>query len=294
MWVFADFGLLMPASIPALDSKHLSAKDRDALSVWSYGGIYDLQVRARAKEHLQHFMDNYMEVGTFNPEMHATPEMDYNFRFYTTRKAFAQAMALVIEEIDYEKFKPTAERYSWGKQYHSVLNSIWGTVCRLGAPGGVWGPRSTRNPNGYGKASKYAGLSGSTTAYSYRDGEGYRSIGSSFFDLDDEIEDDNEYWTPDREEEIEEILHDMEGIPVDQWEDFLTETQMALVRDIANDEIEARETQRLDASTRAEITQAATPSRKERRRGRRKAERVARENKRKKNFTTRGRHVHTK
>lgn len=149
MWDFTPFGLLMPASVPM-----------DLADTAFTEGKYDLQVRGRVAEHLQHFMDNYMEPGTFHNELQLNPDMDYNCRFYTTREAYADAIRKVILEIDYEKFKPTAERYSWGKKYHDVLNSIWGNVTRLGAPGGKW-------------------------AKGYWSGKGSTSIGSSFYGSDD-------------------------------------------------------------------------------------------------------------
>lgn len=126
MWVFTSDGLLMPSAVP-------DHKDIDTHWTW---GIFDLQVRGRVREHLEKFMDKYMEPGTFNPEIQETPDMDYNCRFYTTNGAFADAMARAVADIDYTKFKPTAEH---DKEYHHVLNAIWGVVTELNAPGGKWG-----------------------------------------------------------------------------------------------------------------------------------------------------------
>lgn len=142
MWIFLPGGLLMPSTFPKdkVDPKYLGPD-----------GNFDLQVRVRAVSHVENFIRDYVEpMGLAHSEIQMTPEMDYNARIYMRSEDFAQAMAQAVREIDYSKFKPTAEAknedgealYAEGKAYHSVLNSIWGTLTRLGRPGGKWGPRS--------------------------------------------------------------------------------------------------------------------------------------------------------
>lgn len=143
MWAFFDFGLLMPALVPA------KVMEREDVKKWTNDGAYELQVRGRLREHLQYFMDTYMEPGTFNPEIQATPDKDYNFRFYTSREAYAEGIKQAALAIDYEKYKQTSERYPWNTKFHTILNSIWATVCRLNEPGGYYGPKSDDNPRGY-------------------------------------------------------------------------------------------------------------------------------------------------
>ena len=151
MWAFFDFGLLMPALVPA---KH---KNDAEVLLWTNGGEYDLQVRGRLSEHLQYFMDNFMEDGTYNPVIQATPDKDYNFRFYTTVEAYAEGLKQAALKIDYEKYKESSDRYPWNKKFHSILTSIWAKLCDLNTPGGVWGPRSKDNPTGYTEATRYHG-----------------------------------------------------------------------------------------------------------------------------------------
>jgi hypothetical protein len=137
MWIFLPDGLLMPAIVPMdlADPKFTQGK-------------FNLQVRGRLAEHLQDFMDRYMEPGTYS-EIELTPKMDYNARFYTTHEAFADGMRLAILDITYEKFKPTAKT----KQYHSVLNSIWGTLTRLAPPNEYY---SRRKPHGVNRGVTFA------------------------------------------------------------------------------------------------------------------------------------------
>jgi len=165
MWAFFNFGLLMPALVPE------KVREQEDVLAWTNNGEYDLQVRGRLEEHLQYFMDNFMEEGTFNPTIHATPQMDYNFRFYTTVEAYAEGIKQAALAMDYEKFKTTSERFSWNKKYHSILNRIWATVCDLNEPGGFYGPKSDSNPNGY--TSRYNGWGGYYGETWDDDGEGY-------------------------------------------------------------------------------------------------------------------------
>lgn len=111
MWIFTKDGLLMPAAVPMeLAPKKLTK------------GRRSLQIRSRERKHLLDFIDSYMKSDFSAIE--STPDKDYEFRFYTTREAFAEAMAEAIKDIDYEKFKPQAKHSG----YHSLLNRIWGIV----------------------------------------------------------------------------------------------------------------------------------------------------------------------
>lgn len=249
MWIFLPGGLLMPAEVPTMErNKHV------ADPAFTDNGRFDLQVRARSASHLTNFIRDYMEpLGLPFSEIEATPQMDYNFRFYTTKPDFALAMGKAVLDIDYMKFKPTAERtdaagkplYAGGKAYHAVLNDIWGSLLTLGRPGGKWGARSTINPSGYDRASRYGGGSYGGYGRSARaEGVG-RSFGNEqleadwwesepYFDLLNEGEVVDDY-VPDAVDKLEKALEDVRGIPVDQWQDFLTTEQYELVRPLKRD-----------------------------------------------------------
>lgn len=242
MWIFAPHGLLMPAAIPAakVDPKYLGPD-----------GDFDLQIRVRAISHLENFIRDYAEpLNLAHSEIQKTPEMDYNARIYMRKADFAVAVAHMVMDIDYKKFKPTAEdknedgtlRYREGKEYHSVLNAIWGTVCRLGRPGGSWGPYSATNPNGY-RPGRWAGAAG------YRDtawGRAYRQPDRlvaqddlpSYWDNDDvragelvwAAEPDDAY-VPDSTDRRLNALYEVEDLPAADWPDWLSEQEMALVRE---------------------------------------------------------------
>lgn len=146
-WHFLPGGLIMPSAAPMDEAD-------PALTL----GYRQIQVRARLTSHLEWFRDVYIAPFTDDySEIEQTPHMDYNCRLYMTHEEFAQALARAVMDIDYRKFKPTAEGidvrtgkpFVGGAKYHGVLNSIWGNVLRLAPAGGVWGPRSEDNPNGY-------------------------------------------------------------------------------------------------------------------------------------------------
>lgn len=220
-WIFLSGGLLLPSLAP-MD------KADPELTL----GYRELQVRGRLTNHLQYFIDTYMEPnGLDHSVVEETPFADYNCRFYTTREAFAAAMGLAMLDINYRKFKQTAEDkdadgkllYPDGKVYHSVLNSIWSISTRLNQPGGWYGPRSASNPKGYDTSK--------------------RSIGSSFMSSqtgtstarawDDEPmwDDDSLDYMPDRESDALHLVHIMRDIPVEDWRDELDDYEYDLVKD---------------------------------------------------------------
>jgi len=146
-WIFLPGSMMMPALAPLDKADH-------SLTL----GYRELQVRGRLVSHLQDFIDTYMTTHDLDhSEIEETPGMDYNARFYCTREAYAQAMYHAILDIDYRKFKEQSERqnpngtprYPRGREYHQVLNSMWTAATQLAPPGGLYGPRSPQNPNGY-------------------------------------------------------------------------------------------------------------------------------------------------
>lgn len=248
MWIFAPGGLLMPSTFPP---------EKVAPGYLDAEGTYDLQIRVRAVSHLENFIRDYAEpLGLSYSAIQLTPEMDYNARLYMSRQDFAIAMAAMVLDIDYRKFKPTAEdrnedgtlKYAGGREYHSVLNSIWGTVCRLGRPGGSWGTYSATNPNGYKPQTtgRYADWwkdrlpMGRTTRFTdqddytpgtrdYRDWWDDEEFGTGT--LLNEVGMGLDDYTPDSEERRQDALLDVAGIPASQWDEYLTPEQLALVKE---------------------------------------------------------------
>lgn len=261
MWIFGPEGLTMPARIPeggaegTVDPKWLGPN-----------GDFTLQVRGRVKSHLENIIRDYFEpLGLPYSDIQMTPEMDYNCRFYTTHEAMATVAYKQVMDIDFLKFKPQAERkgkdgkalYKDGAAYHSVLNSIWGTVCKLGSPGGVWGSYSSTNPNGYkdskGKGKSIVplnqkGASGQTYASALRGDDSYfdemedyprgslaSRVGTGDYwwatagDDDDLADIDDLDYTPGRTRFVDSIIESLDGIPEDQWSEHVPEHEFKLI-----------------------------------------------------------------
>lgn len=231
MWVYGDFGLVMPAIVDERDS----LRRRSDWNEYSEGGKYDFQIRGRLWEHLRYFQDTFMDEGSYHRDIQATPDHDYNYRFYTTQEAFATAVGRAVMAIDYRKFKPSSDRYEWNDEYHDLLTRIWSVTCDLNTPGDVWGPWSPENPKGYRSAAYY------TNSWS----KPGRRIGDSFgnIQLDDEYEDDDnkdaifEGWYEADETEwanyhvagiIDEL--DRNDIPMSEWWENLTPSEFEAVR----------------------------------------------------------------
>jgi hypothetical protein len=233
MWLFLPSGLLMPAFVP--EDKADKALTRD--------GEFKLQVRARVESHLTNFIHDYMEPGTYS-DIEATPQMDYNFRFYTTHEHFALAMVKAISDIDYLKFKPTAEdrdadgylMYKDGRAYHDALNSIWGTLCKLNTPGGVWGSYSSTNPNGYKSVRRYNRDDEYFMDEPPLNSQKWDDFDENGFpietqDIIDGVWEEGGDYLPATEQRKQDIYDGLGDLPVDQWVDFLNEEDWKLIQE---------------------------------------------------------------
>lgn len=111
MWVFAPFGILMPALRPP----HTVAPNDDRV----------LQVRARRRKDLQILKDKYMpELG----EIFQLPNTDYEWRAYCTLEQWGAALAKIGMDIDYVKFKEQSEKKYGDRQLYSLYNRLWSVI----------------------------------------------------------------------------------------------------------------------------------------------------------------------
>jgi hypothetical protein len=112
MWVFTEFGILMPSIRPT----HTIAEGDD----------HTMQIRTRRRYELDHLRERYMPEtlgGTI-----FLGNADYQYRAYCTPQAWADAIASMSLDIDYTKFKPTTDRHPGGKKLHDLYNIVWGKV----------------------------------------------------------------------------------------------------------------------------------------------------------------------
>lgn len=218
MWIFSPSGLLMPGLVPTIDGKSVANPEltRD--------GQFELQVRARLRSHLEFFIsENFEPLGLEYSAIEATPQMDYNFRFYTTRENLALAVANQVRAIDYVKYKEQSERrgadgkpmYPDGRKFHNVLVRAWSLLTDLNPAGGWYGSYSPSNPHGSKSRSSYSNVP-ITSSNSI--------LAEHYGDRDEELD-----WEPTDQEEADAILQSMEGIPMSQWEDFLQSWELDLL-----------------------------------------------------------------
>lgn len=210
MWLFADFGVLMPALIPqsVLDA----GKTPDIREAAERG--WELQVRGRIREHLQYFCDTYMPADSYS-KIYDSPDKDYNVRFYTTREAYGDALKAMALDIDYTKFKDTAKRHRWGKKYYDLLIKVWSASTMLAPAGGWYAPRTKNNPRGFDKRKNKIPARG--------------SLGSTFFD------DDPWFGEPD----LEEMNLDVDLLDIED-QNYLRRNQRShrSIHDMTDDELE--------------------------------------------------------
>lgn len=221
MWLFTDFGYLLP-TITFDDDPMRSHEQWDHYSV---GGQFTFQIRARLREHLEYYLANFAEEGTYG-DIWATPDHDYNFRVFTTQEAFAAATAKMVMAIDYRHFKDESTKYPRGHEYHKLLLDVWQDSAELGdGPGGFYGPWSPENPKGYRRARQYNG-------WGWADYEG-RRVGDTFegIDFGDEDEQEDSWYMdprfddaenedlPDDERKARELIEEMEryGVSMEDW-----------------------------------------------------------------------------
>ena len=120
MWIMTSFGILMPAALPA---HVLNSEGRDPDG-------YDLQIRARERDHLRKLRRRMTKLGAITGPIISTPENDYEFRFHCDRDDFATVMSEEILAINYDKFKPTTLlKGMGGANLHHLYNRIWGVVA---------------------------------------------------------------------------------------------------------------------------------------------------------------------
>jgi len=130
VWIMTSYGILMPADLP------------DELVDTRFN--WDMQVRARDRRTLRVTVAKMRNIKMNVSSVQATPQLDYEYRFYCDRADFAEFIRQEVLEIDYEKFKPTTEskEEGGGPLLHRLYNRIWAVVLDHYDP-----PRPKRKKN---------------------------------------------------------------------------------------------------------------------------------------------------
>lgn len=112
MWIMTSWGILMPGLRPP--------------GTIEPGDVRTLQVRARRRRDLDILRVRYMP-NTLGPTIHLKGT-DYEYRAYCTPESWGTALAMIGAEIDYVKFKETAESRFGDKQLHNLYVRLWGVI----------------------------------------------------------------------------------------------------------------------------------------------------------------------
>ncbi len=162
MWVMTSFGIFMPGLRPE--------------GTVSEGDDRVLQVRARRKVDLERLRDLYMgdELG----ESISLAHTDYEWRAYCTLEAWGRALAKIGEDIDYVKFKETAEKKFNDHDLHGAYLKIWSSLfshfSTKDHQDDYWGYSTGV---GYGSVGKYGTTYQGTGNFSYGSNSGYAASG---------------------------------------------------------------------------------------------------------------------
>lgn len=86
-----------------------------------------LTVRARVRSDLEALKAQYLpELG----EIQDCAANDYRFRAVASQAAVAQAMARLVQDLDYSNFKDEVARRQ-GRSRSDLYHDVWSVLCRL-------------------------------------------------------------------------------------------------------------------------------------------------------------------
>jgi hypothetical protein len=122
MWIMTSFGPLYPSARPA---KHIPAGDNRTL-----------QIRARRREFLDHYRENYDPAAgePLSGKERTGRAMDYPWACYTTPEAFAAAVLKIGNEIvedQMTKFKPTTQGKRGLVKYPKIASQLHGLYTAM-------------------------------------------------------------------------------------------------------------------------------------------------------------------
>jgi hypothetical protein len=124
MIVGTHFGLFMPALRP--DWEKLPS------------GEPELQIRSRRKVDLLNLRQFMIAHDLYIGEPFAIPRTDYQWRAYTTRTMWGEALAFMADDIDYTKFKDTPMKKHGDNRLTDAYSAIWSATLRSFPTGSIY------------------------------------------------------------------------------------------------------------------------------------------------------------
>jgi len=121
MWIFTKHGFFSAVCARQGDGSHDRPVDPDRI-----------MVRARLRRHLEALKGRFPDPLN-GCEIQESASTDYAFRIFTSKQGWAQVMAALAEETDYDNFKSEVARHQGraGAAYEHLLHDVWSVMHRL-------------------------------------------------------------------------------------------------------------------------------------------------------------------
>ena len=121
MWLFTKHGFFSAVCPRAGAGGHSQPIDPDRM-----------MVRARVRSHLDALKARFPEL-LGGCDVRATKGTDYAYRLFVDKAVWAQVLAALADETDYDNFKSEVARHqgSAGVAYEDALHKVWSVMHRL-------------------------------------------------------------------------------------------------------------------------------------------------------------------
>jgi hypothetical protein len=121
MWLFTRHGFFSAVCARQGDGGHGEPVDPDRI-----------MVRARVREHLEALKGRFPDL-LDQCEVHTHAHTDYAYRLFVPKPAWAQVLAGLAEETDYDNFKSEVARHQGraGAAYEHSLHEVWSVMHML-------------------------------------------------------------------------------------------------------------------------------------------------------------------
>jgi hypothetical protein len=121
MWIFTKHGFFSAVCARKGDGKHGRPVDPDRI-----------MVRARLRSHLKALKEHLPDL-LGDCEILESAETDYAYRLFVQKSAWAQVLARLAEETEYDNFKSEVARHQGkaGAAYERSLHEVWSVMHRL-------------------------------------------------------------------------------------------------------------------------------------------------------------------
>lgn len=124
MWLFTRYGFYSAVCARRGTGEHWQPIDPDRL-----------MVRARLREHLESLKRRFPDL-LGGCDLRDFAGSDYAFRLFVEKSVWAQIVAKLAEETDYDNFKDAVAHHQarTGAEYHRALHDVWSVMYRLQRP----------------------------------------------------------------------------------------------------------------------------------------------------------------